>query len=291
MAKYEDYARGDNLYNRMPLWIKPDNKLSVLDVMQLMRDHYEGTTMDMTLDLGAGPFSCPYRWRPMTWEYNGKKYLHERATATQQTGFSFVAQCRAGLPDKFGGILWFAVDDAASSCYMPMFCGINKIPEQLREGNGSMVDYSPTAAFWIFTKVSNFAYSRYSDMIVHIKEKQRYFEQKFVDEVKKMESEMKQLFLTDPEKAQERINQYSTKAAAEVCKTWDELFTYLLVKYNDGNVKKEENGKFKKTDGVVPLSVSPEHPKYQDRWYEMIIKDCGKNIEYKDNKLKLENYN
>ena len=291
MGKYEDYARGDNLNNRMPLWIKPDRKLSVLDVMHLMRDHYEETSMDMTKDLGAGPFACPYRWRPMTWEYNGKTYIHERATATQQTGFSFVAQSRPELPNKFGGILWFGVDDAASSCYIPIFCGITEIPEQLREGNGSMVDYSPTAAFWIFTKVSNFAYSRYSDMIVHIKEKQCYFEQKFVDEIKEMEKEMVQLFNNDPKKAQERINQYSIKATENVCKTWDELFIYLLVKYNDGNVKKEENGKFKKTDGAIPHVVSPEQPKYSDRSYEMIIQDCGKNIEYKETKLKLENYN
>ena len=291
MRKYEDYARGDNLNNRMPLWIKPDRKLSVLDVMQLMRDHYEGTSMDMTKDLGAGPFGCPYRWRPMTWEFNGKKYLHERATATQQTGFSFVAQSRPGLPDKFGGILWFGVDDAASTCYMPMFCGITEIPEQLREGNGSMVDYSPTAAFWIFTKVSNFAYSRYRDMIVHINEKQQAFEQKFVKEIKEMEKEMIELFRTDPEKAQKRINQYSLQAAKDVCKAWDELFIYLLVKYNDGNIKKEENGKFLKTDGVVPHVVFPEQPRYPDHWYEMIIKDAGKNLEYKDTKLELENYN
>jgi len=186
--------------------------------------------------------------------------------------------------------LWFGVDDAASSCYMPMFCGITNIPEQLREGNGSMVDYSPTAAFWIFTKVSNFAYSRYSDMIVHIREKQRTFEQKFVKEIQDMEKEMVELFKNDPEKAQRRINQYSSQAAYDVCKAWDDLFIYLLVKYNDGNVKKEENGKFLKTDGVVPHVVSPQHPRYPDHWYEMIIQDCGKNIEYKNNRLELENY-
>ncbi len=291
MAKYEDYARGDNLKNRMPLWIKPEQKLTVLNVMELMRDHYEGSSMDMTKDLGAGPFACPYRWRPMTWELNGKQYLHERATATQQTGFSFVAQCRAGLPDKFGGILWFGVDDAASSCYMPMFCGITDIPEQLRVGNGSMVDYSPTAAFWIFTKVSNFAYSRYGDMIVHIKKRQHDFEQKFVEEIKKMEKSIVQLFNDNPQGAQDELNKYSKKVAYDVCKAWDELFTYLLVKYNDGNVKEEENGKFKKTDGVVPHAVSPSHPKYPDRWYQMIIDDCGNNIEYKETKLELENYN
>ena len=161
MAQYEDYARGDNLSHRFPLWIKPAKKVDVTDVMQLMRDHFEGTSMDMTQDIGAGPFACPYRWRPMTWEYNGKEYIHERATATQQTGFSFVAQARSWLPDKFGGIFWFGVDDAASSCYIPMFCGITEIPEAVREGNGSMVDYSSTAAFWIFTKVSQLVYTRY----------------------------------------------------------------------------------------------------------------------------------
>lgn len=291
MKPYEDYARGDNLKNRMPLWIKPKQKVSVQDVMQLMRDHYEGTSMDMTKDLGAGPYECPYRWRPMTWELNGKTYLHERATATQQTGFSFVAQCRSGLPDKFGGILWFGVDDAASSCYVPMFCGITQIPEQFREGNGSMVDYSPTSAFWTFTKVSNFAYSRYNDMMVHIKEKQQNFETSFVNDIRNMEKEMVALFQENPTLAQQRINQYSNEKTREVCQAWDELFIYLLVKYNDGNVKKEKDGKFLKTNGAVQHSVSPDHPRYPDKWYQMIIDDCGPNIEYKDTKLELENYN
>ncbi|MDL2296665.1 C69 family dipeptidase [Bacteroidales bacterium OttesenSCG-928-B11] len=290
MKPYEDYARGDNLKNRMPLWILPKKKLTVNDVMELMRDHYEGTSMDMTKDAGAGPFACPYRWRPMTWELNGKTYLHERATATQQTGFSFVAQCRSGLPDKFGGILWFGVDDAASSCYVPMFCGITEIPMEFAVGNGSMVDYSPTAAFWRFTKVSNFAYSRYSDMIVHIKEKQHGFEQSFVNEIKNMEKEMIDLFQKNPAAAQKRINEYSKQKSREVCQAWDDLFAYLLVKYNDGNVKKEENGKFKKTDGKVKHAVSPNHPRYPDKWYQIIVDDCGKNIDYKETKLILENY-
>lgn len=291
MKPYEDYARGDNLQNRMPLWIKPSKKISVQDVMQLMRDHYEGTSMDMTQDLGAGPYGCPYRWRPMTWEYNGETYLHERATATQQTGFSFVAQCRQGLPDKFGGILWFGVDDAASSCYVPMFCGITEIPEEFREGNGSMVDYSPTAAFWTFTKVSNFAYSRYNDMIKHINDKQKAFETSFVDDIRQMQQEMVDLFKSNPAAAQQRINEYSNDKTREVCQAWEDLFVYLLVKYNDGNVKKEENGKFLKTKGAVQHAVSPDHPRYPDKWYKMIIEDCGPNIKYYDTKLKLENYN
>ncbi len=280
MAPYEKYARGEDLKSKekMPLWIKPDHKLSVQEVMELMRDHYEGTSMDMTTDIGAGPFACPYRWRPMNWEFEGKKYIHERATATQQTGFSFVAQARGWLPNKFGGVFWFGVDDAASSCYVPIFCGINVIPEELREGNGSMVEYSPTAAFWIFTKVSNFAYSRYKDMIIPIKSKQHELESKWVKEIADMEKDMVQLMNQKPDAAQDKLNSFSIEKTKEMCQTWNDLFIYLLVKYNDGNVKKEENGKFVVTDTEVPQCAFPEQPRYSDKWYKTIIKDCGANI-------------
>lgn len=280
MAPYEKYARGEDLKSKekMPLWIKPDHLLSVQDVMELMRDHYEGSSMDMTKDIGAGPYACPYRWRPMTWSYKGKNYIHERATATHQTGFSFVAQARSGLPDKFGGILWFGVDDAASSCYAPIFCGINEIPEQIKEGNGSMVEYSPTAAFWIFTKVSQFAYTRYKDMIVPIKAKQRELESKWVTEINNMQQDMLSMFKNNPQQAQRVLNNYSKNAVKEMCDAWDNLFIYLLVKYHDGNVKKEKDGKFEVTNGVIPHCVFPEQPNYPERWYEIIVNDCGSNI-------------
>lgn len=281
MAKYEDYARGDNLSNNFPLWIKPEKKVSVQDVMQLMRDHYEGSTMDMTKDLGAGPFACPYRWRPMTWSYDGKDYIHERATATQQTGFSFVAQCRPNLPECFGGILWFGVDDAASNCYMPMFCGINKVPFELQEGNGSMVDYSPTAAYWKFTKVSQLVYTRYSDMITHVNKRQEEMESGFITEIKKMEPRITELYKKDPAQARQMLTDYSANCAKKVCAEWDHLFEYLLVKYNDGNVKKEKDGKFLKTNVEKPQCESPEHPQYPEKWYKMIVDDCGKNIQNK----------
>jgi dipeptidase len=278
MAQYEDYARGDNLKHRFPLWIKPDHQLDIQEIMQLMRDHYEGSSMDMTKDLGAGPFACPYRWRPMTWSYNGKDYIHERATATQQTGFSFVAQCRPNLPDGFGGILWFGVDDAASSCYIPMFCGILNAPSQLQEGNGSMTEYSATSAYWTFTKVSQFVYTRYSDMIKHVNELQNELESSFITDIKKMEDRMVQLYQKDPAQAQRELSNYSQQATTKVCNAWEQLFTYLLVKYNDGNVKKEENGKFLTNKAEKPQCESPDHPEYPEKWYKMIVDDCGRNI-------------
>ncbi len=283
MAQYEDYARGDNLSHRFPLWIKPDNKnkIDARFMMDAMRDHYEGTSMDMTKDLGAGPYKCPYRWRPMNWTYNGKEYLHERATATQQTGFSFVAQCRNWLPNIIGGVFWFSVDDAGSTCYVPMYCGMTQIPHEYAQGNGSMVEYSSTSAFWTFTKVSNFVYSRYCDMIKHVREKQDLYELRFIKDVDQMAESLADTYKSDPKAARQKINDYSNKAAKEVCQTWNDLFYYLLVKYNDGNVKKEENGKFKVSDTRIPQCAFPDQPEYPQYWYKMIVDDCGSNIEAK----------
>jgi len=281
MAPYESYARGDDLTNRMPLWIKPIEKVDVHQVMMLMRDHYEGTSMDMTKDLGAGPFELPYRWRPMTWEFEGQKYLHERATATQQTGFSFIAQARSQFPDPFGGVFWFGVDDAGSTCYVPMFCAITKIPEPFKEGNGSMIEYSPTAAFWTFTKVSNFAYTRYNAMIKHIKEKQDKWELQSINDINNMESTILELYQKDSNSAVERLTNFSNQRTYDVVNEWNNLFEYLLVKYHDGNIKKEEDGKFKTNGNIKPQVEFPEQPKYPDYWYRMIVNDCGSNIIYK----------
>ena len=160
MDRYTDYAMGYNKENRMPLWVKPRTKISPKMLFDAMRDHYEGTPMDMTKDLGAGGHNCPYRWRPMEFEVDGETYLNERATATQQTGFWFVAQARPDVSADLG-ILWFGVDDAATSCLTPIFCSVTAVPECFREDNGSMLRYSPTSAFWLFNRVANFAYLRY----------------------------------------------------------------------------------------------------------------------------------
>ncbi len=281
MAQYEDYARGDNLQHRMPLWIKPTNQLSLDDVIAMMRDHYEGTSMDMTKDKGAGPYQCPYRWRPMTWEYQGKNYIHERATATQQTGFSFVAQCRGQYPSPVGGILWFGVDDTYSTCYVPMFCGITQIPNCFKEGNGDMMTYSNTSAFWLFNRVSNFAYSRYNDMIVDIQKVQKKLETDFQQQVATQTQSLVDLYTKDATKGIDALNKFSAKAADEMFNAWQDLSNYLLVKYIDGNVKKEKDGKFE-NNGLNPsYSAQPAHPLYPEWFYKMIIEDAGENLQAK----------
>ena len=274
MQRYEKYAMGNAKAERLPLWIKPDHKVDLLEVMNLMRDHYEGTSMDMTKDLGAGPFNCPYRWRPMGFEVDGHTYIHERATSTQQTGFSFVAQCRSWLPAKVGGILWFGVDDTYSTVYCPMYCGITEIPLCFRQGNGDMLTYSETSAFWLFNRVTNFLYSRYSDMIVDVQKVQRKLEKNFIEDVLKFDQRATgSANKGNDEALTKQLNDFSGRAAARMMKEWDQLDKFLLVKYMDGNIKKEKDGKFERT--ATGNAAFPKQPHYRKEWQQMIVKDHG----------------
>ncbi len=277
MDKYVDYAFGKSLTPRMPLWIKPDNKLSVQDVMDLMRDHYEGTIMDMTKDVGAGPFGNPYRWRPLTWKVDGVEYCNERAVATQQTGFSFVAQSRSFLPAPIGGVLWFGVDDAASTVYTPMYCGMTEVPYNFEVGNGNIMEYSSTAAFWIFNMVSNFAYTRYNVIHKEVAEWQKNLEDKYVLYTQATDKAAAQLYKTDKKLALEYITDFSLNQAKNTFDTWQELYKYLLVKYIDGNVK---------TEKAVPNNykyVSPDvkQPGYGEKWYKRIAEETKDHLKVK----------
>jgi len=271
MKKYEAFAMGDKNAERLPLWVKPNRKLAVHDVMELMRDHFEGTPMDMTQDVGAGPFHCPYRWRPMDFEVDGKKYVHERAISTQQTGFSFVAQCRSWLPDRVGGILWFGVDDTYSTCYCPMFCAIDSVPLCFREGNGSMSKYSPTAAFWLFNRVSNFCYLRYDAMIQDVRAVQGRLENDWIAQVGRIDGNADNKELTS----------FSHRRATEMMDAWNRLDQLLLTKYIDGNIKHtDKDGNIETTEtGVVRF---PSQPKYPDWFYRQIVNDHGTILEVKE---------
>ncbi len=268
MDKYLDYAMGYDATNPMPLWIKPDRKLTAQDLMLYMGDHYEGTPMDMTTDLGAGPHKLPYRWRPMTFEVDGVTCLNERAIATQQTGFSFVSQSRSWLPDPIGGILWFGMDDAATTVYVPMYCGILETPFAFREGNGDMLVYSEHAAFWIFNRVSNMCYLRYDLMSADVRKVQAELTGKFDAYTPAIDQAAKLLFDKDPQLAREFLTDYSCQQGAYTFERWKALSEYLLVKYIDGNVKKEENGKF--LDNGTGVAVGPLQPGYPAEWKKMV---------------------
>jgi dipeptidase len=267
MDQYEDYAMGMNLHNRMPLWVKADKKLTVQDVTGMMRDYFQGTKMDMTQDIGAGPFQCIVRWRPMTWALDSVNYINERAISTQQTGFSFVAQSRSWLPDPIGGILWFGVDDTYSTVYTPMYCGITRVPENYAVGNGSMMEFSDSSAFWIFNQVSNFAYTKYSYMIPEIQVRQKELETRYMSDVMQTDEAALALYNSgNAKKAQTILTDFSCQAGARTFNTWKGLYAYLFTKYMDGNIKTPVAGQ---------RNPSLKQPGYNEEWYRIVVGETG----------------
>ena len=278
MAQYWDYATGRNIQrdskgyatNRMPLWIKPSEKVDVMQVMDFMRDHLEGTELDMSKDMGAGPYECPYRWRPMSFKVDGKEYVHERATATQQTGFTFVAQCRSWLPDEIGGILWFGVDDAASSVYFPMYSAATEVPFAFAVGNGSMMEFTNKAAFWVFNQVTNFAYTRYNLIHPEIRAKQVALEKQYVNFVQMIDARAKEMLAQDKESAIKFITDFSCRTGNHLVDTWRDFYGYLFCKFMDGNVKT-----------AIPGEKNPkvEQPALPEWYLRMLIEQTGKKLE------------
>ncbi len=266
MDKYLDYAMGENLENKLPLWVKPKEKLSVYDVMELMRDYFQDTPMDMTKDFGAGPYQCTVRWRPLFWEVDSVSYFNERATSTQQTGFSFVTQSRSYLPDYIGGIFWFGVDDTYSTVYSPMYCAITKVPEAYAAGNGSIMEFSDDAAFWVFNQVSNFAYTRYSYMIPEIREKQRKLEQYYISRVSEIDKKALKLNKDDKKLAVDYLTDFSVNTGNSTVEEWKRLYGYLFTKYIDGNIKEPVEGR---------QNPKLDQPGYSDEWYRILIRETG----------------
>jgi len=278
MEQYKAYASGHDLSRRMPLWVKPNRKISNYDVMNFMRDHLEGTEFDMRKDIGAGPFGSPYRWRPLTWQVAGDKnsYCNERATSTQQTGFVFVAESRSWLPDPIGGIFWFGVDDAATTVFNPVYCGITEIPECFKVGNGDMCTYSPTSAFWLFNLVANMCYSRYDLMSADALKVQKQLESNYISEVSSVDEAARKLYENDVWKARDYLTLYTLKSVKNTFDQWKSLSEYLLVKYIDGNIKKEKDGKFERSPEGYPMM--PSQPGYPDSWKKSVIQDTGNKL-------------
>ena len=276
MKEYEQYAMGYNMENRMPLWIKPDKKLTVQDVMGMMRDYYQNTSMDMTKDFGAGANGCIVRWRPLTWEVDGKTYFNERAISTQQTGFSFVTQSRDWLPDPVGGILWFGVDDTYSTVYTPMYCGITEVPHAFAVGNGSLMEFSDEAAFWVFNQVSNYAYTRFNLMEPFILEKQKELEDMYVAEVAEIDSKAKSL--KKDEEVLALLTEYSKEAGANTLTEWKHLYQFLFTRFMDGNIKSP----VAVPDGYLYTTPALEQPGYSDEWYKKVVDETEDKFLYLD---------
>lgn len=257
----------------MPLYIIPDRKVSPEGMQDAMRDRFQGTPYDMTQDVGAGPYHVPYRWRPMEYEVDGKKYLMERAIATQQTGWSFVSQSRDWLPDPVGGVFWFGTDDTNTSVYMPLYCGMTEVPAELAQGDINTFDINSN--FWVNNIVANEAYHRYDMMIPDIRKMQNKLEKGFFEQVKANDPKLKAMVEAgDMDAYRNAVNALGAQDAKEATDRYRDLAVYLFVKFMDGNRKKTDaDGNFIKSQYGVP--VYPEFPGYDKKYYENIVKESG----------------
>ena len=297
---YIDYAMGWDKSKRFPLFVKPSRKISVKDVADVMRDHYEGTPMDMTQDIGAGGNALPYRWRPMGFEVDGKEYVNERAIATQQTGFWFVGQSRGWLPDEIGGVNWFGCDDAATSYLTPIYTCTTEVPESFRVGNGDMITYSPTSAFWMTNRVANACYKAYNIMFPTVDAEIDAWENAMMEAVKKADEEALAIYKSADSQPRKKIRRndktrktvdpytevrdyltaFSVANAQNIFNKWVELEQLLLVKYIDGNVKAQNpDGSFVTNEHTDCIPDGITQPGYTDVWKAVVAEKHGKTIE------------
>lgn len=268
MDKYLPFvieAQGETL----PLYVKPDKQLSVRDIQNMMRDHYDNTPMDMRKEPGRGSWDSPVRYAPLTWKVDSVEYMHERPIATQQTGFTLVAQLRSWLPDAIGGVLWFGVDDSSLSVYNPIYCCLDKVPECFRKGNGDMLHFSWTSAFWINNWVANQVYARYSLLYPDVKRVQTEIEDGYEANQPLIEAQALRLYEENPAKAVRLLSDYSNLSAEHATARYKKLGEYLLMKYMDGRMKNEDNGQFAKTPAGYP--ASPASPGYNEEYYRKVV--------------------
>jgi dipeptidase len=275
MDQYLDYATGKAIgkHEPMPLYFKPKCKLSLADVMESNRDHYEGTPFDITKDAGAGAYCMPYRPSPLTWKHEGKTYFNERPISTQQTAFTVVAQVRDYLPNAIGGVLWYANDDPNMAAYTPVYCANNAVPECYNVAEANDVTFSIKSAFWVCNWVANMTYPRYSQMFPSLKAVRDRLETTYFDRAKQIEGAAGKLFEHNPADAVKYLTAYSQQCSEEMMSAWLKLAEYQIVKFNDMVVKPEKDGKFELTpDGIA---VPPVRPGFDESQKATIVRETG----------------
>lgn len=277
--KYLPYIQGESK-EAMPLYVKPDRKISVRDIQHAMRDHYEGTPLDITKDFGAGSFQTPYRLSPLTFKVDGQEYFNERPISTQQTAFTFVAQMRSNLPDAIGGVLWFGLDDANMTVFTPVYCNTDRVPASYAEGNGDAVTFSWNSAFWIYNWVADMIRPRYSVMIDDMRSVQNGLEDMYATAQSGVENAALELYKQSPEKAKAFLTNYTNMTAQDAVDRWKQLGEFIIVKYNDGAVKKMKNGRIMPpaTGHTAPLT----RPGYSPEFLKELVKSTGDRYKTKE---------
>ena len=277
MSQYLPWAMGDALATPMPLFVKPKQKVSVRDVQAAMRDHYEGTPMDITGDLGAGPWSMPYRPSPLSFKVDDVEYFNERPISTQQTAFTFVSQMRNWLPNPVGGVLWFGTDDANMAVFTPVYCCTDDVPECYDVETADAVTFSEKSSFWLFNMVSNMVYPRYSALIGDLKKAQKGAEDAFERNQPTVEAKAVELYNDNPPKAVAMLTKYTAEMAQLTMDVWGDLAKFLIVKHNDMVVKPTEDngmlGTFKRTE--TGYGASPIRPGYPEQFNHRVMKETG----------------
>ena len=272
MERYLPWALGkDKDAEDMPLWVVPDKKVSVADVMQDMRDHFEGTPMAIdSTDIGGGVWQMPYRPTPLYFKVDGKKYFNERPTSTQQTSWSYVSQMRSWLPRQMGGCFWFGNDDGNMVAYTPVYCSMTERPECYNTPGADELNFSMKNAYWVENWVSNMVYPRYKMMFPALKAVRDSLQQAYFDQQPQVEETAQKM---NPEQMQQYLNNYSIQQAQQMLARWQQLAFYLVVKYNDMAVKPEENGAFKRSK--YGLGAAVERPGYPETFVRRLIKETG----------------
>lgn len=257
----------------MPLYLKANRKLSVQDVKEAMRDHYEGTALDITNDMGAGIYKMPYRLSPLGFEVNGEKYFNERPISTQQSAFVFVSQMRSTKENAIGGVLWFTLDDANMAPFTPVYCCTDKVPYSFAANGADYITLSWDNAFWIFNWVSNMVYPRYSLMIDDLRAVQRELENTYAQMQEGVEEMAAKIYAKNPAEAKAFLTSYTNMAAQNTFDSWKRLGEFLVVKYNDGVVKRVKDGQFERNSIGQPASVI--RPGYPQEFLEEYVKQTG----------------
>ncbi len=274
MERYLPYAEGKvKDAEPMPLWIKPNRKVSVQDIQECMRDHYEGTPFSLDKDPGQGVWNMPYRPTPLTYKVDGKEYFNERPTSTQQTAFSYVAQLRSWLPRQIGGVLWFGNDDGNMIAYTPVYCGNTSQPECYNTKDADAVTFSMKNAFWVCNWVSNMVYPRYSLMFGSLKSVRDSLETSYFSAQAEIERKAMVLYDENPSLAIDFLTDYSIDKAQQMIDRWRQLGTYLIVKYNDMAIKPDEDGRFIRTE--TGLGATVERPGFPENVAREIVKSSG----------------
>lgn len=273
MSQYLAWASGDVTAEPMPLYFKPKAPLTLQDVQRGMRDHYEGTPFDITNDLGAGPYSMPYRPSPLSFEVDGKEYFNERPISTFQTAFTFVAQLRDYLPNAIGGVMWFGTDDANMVVYTPVYCSATAVPDCYAERYADPLVFSWNSSFWVFNWVSNMIYPKYSLVIDDMREVQSTLENSIYERSRAVEAEAAAVYASSPRYAQQMLTEFTCLAAEETLEAWKAFGEKIIVKYNDFVIKRENNGRLQRSS--TGLAGGMDRPGYPEEYWREVVRQSG----------------